>query len=314
MWKFVVRNPTDKGDNPSASGEVQEFTGSTTSSTSILPTDQGNQRNDAINTEQSERSNAKQKRKFNPLWQKAFPWVRLVNKKMFCDVCTKNKHADKSSAFVKGCDNFHIKSLRKHNTSSGHVKCAANVKALSAEPGTNPAERALRVLHEKEFEKMRDSKNGRPYSDYEWALDLQETTHNIKLGETYRNDRAGRKFTAFIAEAERLKLASELSTTPFYSILTDGTTDTSVCEAEILYVRHCNKGKISNRFLALRNLERANAENITKVIEETVKDFGGVSEEDLYKKAVGYGADGASVNMGCHSGVGERLKQLSSIS
>ena len=61
--------------------------------------------------------------------------------------------------------------------------------------------------------------------------------------------------------------------------------------------------------MALRNLERANAENITKVIEETLKNFGSVSEEDLHKKAVGYGADGASVNMGCHSGVGERLKQ-----
>ena len=65
MWKFVVRNPTD---NPSASEEVQEFDGSTTSS--ILPTDLGN---DAINIDQSERSNAKQKRKFNPSWQKTFP-------------------------------------------------------------------------------------------------------------------------------------------------------------------------------------------------------------------------------------------------
>ncbi len=145
---------------------------------------------------------------------------------MFGDVCTKIKHADKSSAFVKGCDNFHIKLL----------------------PVTNPAERALRVLHEKEFEKMSVmfrvshslANNGRPYSDYEWALDLHETTHNIKIGETsYRNDRAGRKFTTFI---ERLKLASELSITPFHSILTDGTTDTSFCEAEILYLRHCNKG------------------------------------------------------------------------
>ena len=33
----------------------------------------------------------------------------------------------------------------------------------------------------------------------------------------------------------------------------------------------------------LGTLERANAENITNVIEETLKDFGGVSKEDLYK-------------------------------
>ena len=68
--------------------------------------------------------------------------------------------------------------------------------------------------------------------------------------------------------------------------MTDGTTDSSVCEAEIIFVQYCNKRKLSNRFLALRNVDRANAE----------------------KKVVGYGADGASVNMGCHSGVGKHLR------
>ena len=63
-------------------------------------------------------------------------------------------------------------------------------------------------------------KKGRPFSNYEWALDLQEITHKISLGETYRNDQAGRKFVSFIAEAERLNLASELSAAPFYSVMT----------------------------------------------------------------------------------------------
>ena len=259
--------------------------------------------------------------KFNPAWQKAFSWVKLINNKMFCGVCMNSKYADNSSNFVKlGCANFHIKSLRKHCQSDGHRQFVANAKACSAPPGTNPAERAIQVLHEKEFEKLRVmfrvshslAKKGRPYSDYELTLDLHETSHKINLGETYRNDRAGRKFVSFIAEAECLNLASELSAAPFYSVMTDGTTDSSVCEAEIMYVRYCVKGKPSNRFLALRNLPRANAENITSLIESSLKEFGGIPDANLYAKIVGYGADGASgasVNMGSHSGVGQRLRE-----
>ena len=80
------------------------------------------------------------------------------------------------------------------------------------------------------------------------------------------------------------------------------------CEAEILYVRYANKGKVSNRFLALRNLSRANAENITNVIVDSLKEFGGIAEAKIFDKLVGYGADGASVNIGHKSGVGKRIQ------
>ena len=272
----------------------------------------------AVESTTASKKKTQQRRKFNPAWQKAFSWVKLINNKMFCSVCMNSKYADSLSKFVKlGCTNFHIKSLRKHGQSNGHSKCVANAKACSAPPGTNPAESAIQVLHEKEFEKMRVmfrvshslAKKGRPYSDYEWTLDLHETSHKINLGETYRNDWAGRKCVSFIAEAEGLNLASELSAAPFYSVMTDGTTDSSVCEAEIIYVRYCVKGKLSNRFLALRNLPRADAENITSLIESSLKEFGGIPDANLYAKIVGYGADGASVNMGSLSGIGQRLRE-----
>ena len=117
---------------------------------------------------------AKQTRKINLSWQHAFPWVKLINKKMFCDLCMNSQHANKMSTFVKGSDNFHVKSLRKHVLSKGHVKCIANAKARSAQPGTNPAEKALQVLHETGFQKMcvllrvahSLAKKGRPFSDY----------------------------------------------------------------------------------------------------------------------------------------------------
>ncbi|CAB4013278.1 zinc finger 862-like [Paramuricea clavata] len=223
-------------------------------------------------------------RKFNPSWQHIFPWVKLVSKKMFCDVCMNNQHADKTSTFVKGSDNFHVKSLCKHVLSKGHIKCVANAKARSAPPGTNPAKKALQVLHETEFEKM---------------YVLFRVSHSSARKEDHFQT----------TNAEHLNLASELSAAPSHSVMTDGTTDLSVCEAE-MFVRYCNKGKLSNRFLALRNLDRANAENIAKVVEDSLTKVGGIPDEDLYNKVVGYSADGASVNMGCHSDVELAFKDI----
>jgi hypothetical protein len=48
------------------------------------------------NKDQNKNPKAKQMRKFNPSWQHTFPWVKLVNKKMFCDVCMNNQHASMS--------------------------------------------------------------------------------------------------------------------------------------------------------------------------------------------------------------------------
>ena len=40
-----------------------------------------------------------------------------------------------------------------------------------------------------------------------------------------------------------------------------------------------------------------------------LKEYGGLTDENLYQKLVGFGADGASVNMGCYSGIGARLQK-----
>ena len=101
----------------------------------------------------------------------------------------------------------------------------------------------------------------------------------------------------------------DLTNAPFYSVLTNGRTDSSIREAEVMYLIYSDKGKISNKFLALKNIARANAENITQSIKTTLKEHGGFTDANLYQKMIGFGADGASVNMGCHNGIGARLKR-----
>ena len=59
----------------------------------------------------------------------------------------------------------------------------------------------------------------------------------------------------------------------------------------------------------LKNVFRANAENLISLIEETLKEYGGLTDENLYNKMVGFGADGAAVNKSSQSGIGVRLKQ-----
>ena len=153
------------------------------------------------------------------------------------------------------------------------------------------------------------AKKGWPFDDYTWSIYLHEATHGISLGETYCNNRACRFFVGYIAEAERLAIVEDLTNAPFYSVLTNGRTDSSIREAEVMYLIYSDKGKISNKFLALKNIARANAENITQSIKTTLKEHGGFTDANLYQKMIGFGADGASVNMGCHNGIGARLKR-----
>ena len=58
----------------------------------------------------------------------------------------------------------------------------------------------------------------------------------------------------------------------------------------------------------LKNVSRANAENLTNLIAETLKEYRRLTDENFYK-IVCFGADGAAVNMGSQSGIGVRLKQ-----
>ena len=338
MWRYLVRNqrPTsstagetstqDRDESPSVEQEThgnedaqeQQETHETT-----VETVEEVRRPSVIDTRRDEIKRkyeaTKRSRKFNQNRKKSFPWVTLTNDKMFCSTClSSGMLCDKESKFVKGgCGNFHIKALQTHLASERHKRCAEHQEALAATPGTNPAERALEAMNHQDFEKMRKlfrishsvAKKGRPFIDYIWSVDLHEVTHGISLGKTYRNDSACRIFVGYIAETERIALAEAIKKAPFYSVLTDGSTDSSVREAEAMYVRYSNHGKISNKFLALKNIPHANAENVTNLIETTLKEYGGLTDENLYQKLVGFGADGASVNMGSHSGIGARLQR-----
>jgi hypothetical protein len=77
-----------------------------------------------------------------------------------------------------------------------------------------------------------------------------------------------------------------------------------------LISRYSLNGTIHTKFLALQNVHDAGAESLTATIKDALNEYGGLSEDEVRTKLIGFGADGASVNMGSVSGIGIRLSSL----
>lgn len=126
----------------------------------------------------------------------------------------------------------------------------------------------------------------------------------IDLGETYINRNSCVTFISFIAKTVKEKLKSTLATCKFLSVLSDGATDCSVIEQEIVYVRFAQRGSVTTQFVSIQAVEKADSQHITQAI---CTAMDGVDEQ-WQTKLVATGTDGASVMLGSNTGVATRLK------
>ena len=53
--------------------------------------------------------------------------------------------------------------------------------------------------------------------------------------------------------------------------MSDGSTDSSVKEEELVYVRWSHKGKIESKFVGIKSVEKADAAHITSTIREIME-------------------------------------------
>jgi len=81
------------------------------------------------------------------------------------------------------------------------------------------------------------AKAGRPFSDMEWMCALDEKK-GLDVGASYRTDKKCCEFIHCIAEEQRLSLQAQIQSNNFFSVMMDGTTDSSVSDAEIIYIRY----------------------------------------------------------------------------
>ena len=84
----------------------------------------------------------------------------------------------------------------------------------------------------------------------------------------------------------------------FLSLISDGTTDSSISEAEIVFVWYSIDGVVATSFVGVENVTKADAPSIKCAIDGVVEKHLQLSKAALLKKLVSFGCDGAAVMVG----------------
>ena len=87
MLKFLLKTRNPSTANANEAVDVEDAVIET-----VWPATTSAEKRDDMNSK-SDRATERRNRKFNPSRKKAFPWVKVVNNKMFCDVCMKSRYA-----------------------------------------------------------------------------------------------------------------------------------------------------------------------------------------------------------------------------
>ena len=227
-----------------------------------------------------------------------------------------------SRGWITGTDSVKKDSLFKHTSGDPHlyVKDLQKKKSLGASDfnrvvlSSTPIGRGLTKMTEEDKEILNSrfntayylEKNERPYSDFPDLIALQEK-NGVKQSSRYCNERAGANFLDTVGETIRESFVNDLRQANYYSILMDGSTDSSIIEQELVYVLFLNKeGRAVVEFFSIESVKNANADGLKAAIKESFERVGIV---DFAQKLHGLNVDGASVNTGIHCGLEAKLKE-----
>ena len=86
----------------------------------------------------------------------------------------------------------------------------------------------------------------------------------------------------------------------YFSVLSDGSTDSSVSEQETIYILFICEGTPVLKYLSIESVKKADAHGLKATFETAFNRFGITR---YYDRLVGLNLDGASVNMGKDSGL-----------
>ena len=174
-----------------------------------------------------------------------------------------------------------------------------------------PMEKCLQKLEKEHFQQMSIlfrsafylAKQGRPFTDFKDLVTLQ-VANGLDIPPSYCNDKQARVFTGFIYDIFRKAKITNIRKSDYFSILSDGSTDTSTQEEEIVYVRYLEDNIIpKTAFAALKALEKADASSIHAALVSTLE--GELEISDWKDRLVSGCFDGAAVNLGCSCKVGK---------
>ncbi|XP_063448448.1 zinc finger protein 862-like [Mytilus trossulus] len=189
------------------------------------------------------------KRRFQESWKTGRPWLKVSAESMSCTWCTDVHEAPNEFCWTTA----KVETLKSHESSKAHIKSVGVIKGrtLVAKGETTEAQKSIESLNKAVINKLSILFKtvhalclaGRPFSDYVWMSKLDKAK-GLDIGQTYLNSNSAKEFSKFIALTELNKIAQIIQSSKFVSILSDGSTDCSVTEVEIVYARICNAGEI----------------------------------------------------------------------
>ena len=277
----------------------------------------------------------------------AFVWLKHEDNgkgeviQMNCSICTQfqkqiQHNRDFSDAWIKGTYNLRLSNAADHSATKCHQHAyRLYVKDLNSsgervdnlhdpfQPDANQqtlrdnVTKLSKVQEEQAIKKFEIAyfvpKKELPFTIYEDLVKL-EKYHGVDVGDVYTTRKQCGEFIDVHGEYIASELKEYLTKAKFYSVLTDGSTDSSITEKEVVYVLYFNPHSKSDEvevklsFLYLKDVKKADAPGIKTAIEDSFHSLG-ILPSELYSKLIGFGADGASVNTGNKNGVKALLEE-----
>ena len=252
------------------------------------------------------------KRTFIASWKNGRPWLQFDTEKgtIKCDFCIKYC-ASKDNNFVLGCKDLKLYQIKRHEGTNDHRKSAEKHAAMTCKPGGSVAEKAMNSLTKAQNDKLSIlfrnahalAKKARPYTEFSYLTELDKAK-GVELGNQYLSRVQCKEFISAIADVERSNLRNDFGAkAKAFAIMSDGSTDSSTTEEEIVYVRYANKGEVFVKFAGLKDVARADARNIYNAISFVLQKSLGLSEEEWKKLLWSVTSDGAVVMTGSERGV-----------
>ena len=269
--------------------------------------------NDEQRKERDREYEKQRSRSFLADWQKGRDWLTYDKDKneMWCSCCKQFSTSQNAGSFVQGTNRFKLENIQTHEKSVSHSRCLA-IHKVKDNPSTSATELMFTKMSSYQATKMSIlfrnahalAKQARPFTDYTWMCTLDKKK-GLKIGKTYNNRKQAQKFIGYIADVERQKLRDQFHEAKYLTLTSDGSTDSSIIEEEIIYARYAMKAEVHVHFCSLHPVGKADAENITNAI------MSGATKvlPDWQSKLVAVASDGASVMTGKKTGVVTRLKK-----
>uniref|UniRef100_A0A670YFN1 Sperm flagellar 2 n=1 Tax=Pseudonaja textilis TaxID=8673 RepID=A0A670YFN1_PSETE len=259
---------------------------------------------------------------FPNIWMLKYTWLKYDSDKgiMYCALCRKHNVdlGEKTHNFCSGTDDFILELVDEHNNSEAHAWASCMETASSSTPDSGTTQQMLKNMSKTTLKKIENlfrtchaiAKTGRPFTDLDWISKLDDMK-GVDIGSIFRNDKAARIFIHFIAEVERRALKEKLEKCKFFSLISDGITDSGTTEAALVYIQFAHQGKTHCQIVGIQSIDMYDALTVKNAILKTLQTNLKVNlpTHDWAKKLVGFGSDGRDVMIG-EDGVAKLLKDI----